>query len=468
MGASVSKLSLEQLAVAGGVGGAVIASYYLQRYYILRTLRPLVGPAPRSLQELNLSNRGLVRLPESLANHLPKLTLLNIGGNPINSLPASFSKLANLQILFCLGCHFESVPEVLKNLPSLYMLSFKSNRLTEIPEGRLNTRITWLILTDNKLKALPRDIGSLHGLRKFMCTGNELESLPDDIVNCRSLELVRMADNKLTSLPEGFLDLPKLAWVALSGNPIVANSSADVRNHCTKQGLLKYEDLTVGKQLGRGAGGTVSEALWQGTTVVVKEFHGSGVTDGKPENEQAAWQGVPRHENIPECLATFTTPRLGCVFEFLEGLHELGKPPTFVTCTRDVFKDELTITAAQMVKVSLDVSRAVQHMHKHGFCHGDVYAHNTLVDDAYKVVKLGDLGAAFFCPPHLRDALQKLEVRALGCLIGDMMQIPVPPGKNTEANKATRISLGQLAGAAVAKQTTVDDLVAALDKLHED
>ena len=55
--------------------------------------------------------------------------------------------------------------------------------------------------------------------------------------------------------------------------------------------------------------------------------------------------------------------------------------------------------------------------------HGDLYAHNILVNEAGECI-LGDFGAASLYDPAdvtLGKALQRLESRAFGCLIEDLL-----------------------------------------------
>ena len=85
---------------------------------------------------------------------------LDISLNSLTSLPPEIGSLASLRILFSLGNQFEEVPPVLRALPSLYMLSFKSNRLSRIAEDALAPTLEWLILTDNLLPSLPRRVAS--------------------------------------------------------------------------------------------------------------------------------------------------------------------------------------------------------------------------------------------------------------------------------------------------------------------
>jgi Leucine-rich repeat (LRR) protein len=110
---------------------------------------------------LDLSGCGLSTIPAEIGA-LVSLEVLNLGGNPLSdgSLPASFTQLVNLRVLFFLGCDFTSVPEMLGAMPSLYMLSFKANKINTVPAASLSPKLGWLILSDNEIETLPDSIGA--------------------------------------------------------------------------------------------------------------------------------------------------------------------------------------------------------------------------------------------------------------------------------------------------------------------
>jgi serine/threonine protein kinase len=72
--------------------------------------------------------------------------------------------------------------------------------------------------------------------------------------------------------------------------------------------------------------------------------------------------------------------------------------------------------------------------------HGDLYAHNILWNPANGDAVLSDFGAATRLPadaPALSQALQALEVRALGCLLEELAQhATVPAASPTVAGLA--------------------------------
>mmetsp|Transcript_39734 Transcript_39734/g.84657 ORF Transcript_39734/g.84657 Transcript_39734/m.84657 type:complete len:455 (-) Transcript_39734:167-1531(-) len=363
---------------------------------------------------LSLKSVGLQALPPAIGA-ITTLEHLDVSFNPLQAVPDEIGKLSHLRILFTLGCKFTSVPPVLGSLPSLSMLSFKSNQLKHIDAGALAPSIRWLILTDNRLRELPADIGRLRSLQKLMLTNNKLTALPDSLLECDNLEMIRASDNEIRELPRGLLEHEPLAWLALAGNPCVAAGAVGVPPART----VKLEGLCLGGELGKGAGGTVYQATWaedpDAPVVAVKIFRdAAAVSDGDPTHEIDA-AGVVHHENMIRVLAAVEPPNLGLVQELLSGYTTLGKPPSLQTCTRDTYDEETAFSAAFGVRALRGVAAACSHLHAVQYAHGDLYAHNIMVA-ADGEPKLGDFGATF-CYSSLNGRLvQAVEVRAFGNL----------------------------------------------------
>ena len=386
-------------------------------------LKLAAGDLAKNLTELNLKKAGIKALPPAVAG-LEQLVKLDISLSPLSELPSELSKLSKLRIFFVLGCRFTSIPLVVGTLPSLYMLSFKSNQLTVIDDGALAPTIEWLILTDNQLAALPSKLPA--GLKKLMLTNNKLEALPDAICGCRELELIRLADNRLTALPEGFLALPMLAWCGLAGNPLVARAA----NTLPATTWVPHSELVIGEQLGAGGGGFVHRAIWSrqpSDAVAVKLFRGAGtVTDGDPAHEIDLGSALG-HPNVIRVHGATPAPKLGLVLELLDvktTWSELGLPPNFDTCARDTYPPAKTFAAASALRTLSGVAAACRHLHAKGFTHGDLYAHNTLVDTRGEA-KVGDFGAAYNYEPLGAAAavnIERVEVRAFGAMAEELAE----------------------------------------------
>ena len=113
-------------------------------------------------EETDLSGCGLLELPAVVIDKYSEtLEFLNLGHNQLSRLPHDFHRLVKLKILFFLRNNFTTVPLVLQQMKALYMVSFKSNSVRTVPEDFFNSKITWLILTDNKIAELPSSIGKL-------------------------------------------------------------------------------------------------------------------------------------------------------------------------------------------------------------------------------------------------------------------------------------------------------------------
>ncbi|CAL6341707.1 unnamed protein product [Bathycoccus prasinos] len=423
---------------------------------ILDTLRSMNESETERQTHLDLSECGLRTVPEEVLR-LRNLEFLNLGKNKLHALPDSFAKdLPNLKILFCLANEFRKVPDVLGEMEHLFMLSFKQNRVSEIPEQSLPiASLGWLILSDNEIEVLPKSLGKCRKMRKLMLAGNKIKELPTFMSELVNLELLRASDNRIEVFPEFLYRLPKLAWLAFAANPCTEKAAANAMERGTRavKRVVNFEDLGVdeGKKLGSGASGTVYRGEMDGFNVAIKVYNNMGKTsDGRPEDEMAAaslatsttsdivegeqdeQEGTAGSGGVIETLAKFTTKdgKRGLVMEYLDPADwkNLGGPPSFETVTRDVFDErDGKFTAREILAVAVNVAKGINQLHKNGVCHGDIYAHNVLIDrdEDYPSAKLGDFGAAMFFDddenPQFSQMVRENEARAFGCLLDDML-----------------------------------------------
>jgi len=358
------------------------------------------------LTELALQGAGLGRLPSAVGD-LAGLEVLNCGGNPgLCDLPASLRCCTKLRVCFFLGCGFESVPAVLGDLPSLFMLSFKNCKVGSVDLGSLAPTLGWLILTGNRLVDLPDGFGArVPRVRKLMLASNALKSLPlaGMAAHMHELELLRLSDNALTEFPEELFLLPRLAWVALAGNPCVGAASANAlrrmeeRNFPPKVPARDVEGARDGTVLGTGTSGAVRKGTWKdgagadgGTSreVAIKLFDENVKTsDGNPRDELVATSaasaaGVP---GIVSILGQMheedggKSGQIGLLCTLLEGYKALGGAPSFSSVTRDTYPADFSRSLEALIKGARGLSRTLEALHRHGICHGDVYSHNLLL-----------------------------------------------------------------------------------------
>ncbi|GAB4184351.1 MAG: leucine-rich repeat-containing protein kinase family protein [Coleofasciculaceae cyanobacterium] len=370
---------------------------------------------------------GLTQFPAEIFDLADSLEILDLSNNHLTALPDEFEQLKHLKIVFFTNNDFEEIPEVLSQCPNLKMVSFKSNQLATVGEHALPPSIRWLILTNNKIEKLPASLGSMSHLQKLMLAGNKLQSLPEEMASCLNLELIRLSANQLQELPSWLFTLPRLSWLAYASNPFC---SANV----TAKPMLPdidWAELSLGETLGEGASGMIYKGLWTNQLaqqeVAIKIFKGEITSDGLPADEMAASLAAGCHDNLVNVLGKLSNEpeeKEGLVFSFIPPNYKnLGQPPDFDTCTRDTYSTDASFSLPVIIRLTQGIASAAAHLHAKGIMHGDLYAHNILFNETGHSL-LGDFGAASFYDTTdvmIGQALERLEVRAFGCLLEDML-----------------------------------------------
>ena len=395
------------------------------------TLAQLRAGRLAGAQRLDLSC-GLTEFPREIFGLADSLEILDLSGNALSALPDDLHRLHRLRVLFCSDNPFTQLPEALGRCEALEMMGFKSCRIREVPAGALPARLRWLILTDNRIEALPAALGACTGLQKLMLAGNRLRDLPDAMAACRQLELVRLSANRFDRLPDWLLASPQLSWLAFGGNPlsdaVEGTTTATAAPDAPAIPSIDWHALTLGARLGEGASGVIYQAaLRDGPAVAVKLFKGAVTSDGWPRSEMDACLAAGAHPNLipvhgrvvghPDGLAGIVMPRIDPAF------RNLARPPSLATCTRDVYAPGARWPLATALRIARGVAGAMAHLHARGLAHNDLYAHNILSTPEGEAL-LGDFGAA--APLGQLDAassraLQRLEVRAFGCLLEELL-----------------------------------------------
>lgn len=403
----------------------------------MHTLEQLRSGALAGTRRLDLSC-GLTELPEEVFALADTLEVLNLSGNRLRELPHQLSRLHKLQVLFASDNDFEVLPEVLGDYPALQMVGFKANRIAHVPAAALPPALRWLTLTDNAIGHLPTELGQRPALQKLMLAGNRLQALPDSLQSAQRLELLRVSANRLNKVPGWLTDLPRLAWLALAGNAMGWTFA-----HEPALPEVPWASLSLGKLLGEGASGHIHHVQASGwpQPLALKLFKGEVTSDGLPEDELAACLAAGEHPSLTTPVARLTDhpgQAQGLLMPLIPPAHtNLAGPPSLQTCTRDVYPSGFSLSPDLALGIARDVADAVAHLHQRGVMHGDLYAHNTLIDPVQGEARLGDLGAATrlpMDPPELRRRLFALEVRAFGCLLEELAaHTPAPASQALHA-----------------------------------
>lgn len=405
--------------------------FLCQRTITLHTTANLRQGLLDQTKELKLSQQ-LTSFPNEILELSNTLEVLDLSNNQLSQLPCDFARLKKLRVLFLSNNQFKELPSVLAECPALSMIGIRNNQMKVVPEHSLPLTTRWLILTDNQIKKMPDSLGQLPYLQKLMLAGNQLTALPDTIAQCHSLELFRVSANQLTNLPDSLLHLPKLSWLAFSGNPF-CDSQAPINSTLP---AIAWSDIDSHEILGQGASGIISKATWRsnacsmgGTNlpIVVKKYKGSLTSDGYSKDELAAVITADCHPNLIPLVAQIDDDcRPGLVMQRISKDYKcLGQPPSMQSCTRDQFNNEFTLAAPDILKAAIQVADTMLHLLEKKICHGDLYAHNILINQNADII-LSDFGAASSYDSltvSQSESMQKIEVRAFGCLLEDLLTI---------------------------------------------
>jgi len=228
----------------------------------MEELHPQLVKQARQSGQLNLSNRGLVGVPEKVwtIGEMDKqeedrlrggLSLDNADGGEkwwdqvdmtklilaCNKISAISNKIENLGALTVLDIHdnqLETLPETIGNLERLNKLNLSHNRFQVMPVGLYKLRelrnlqmnnnrleeigekisdldmLSYLDLSHNSLKKLPGSFGFLVNVCNLNLSNNKLVEIPPEISFMRGLTSLDLTHNHLTELPSSLQDLHHL------------------------------------------------------------------------------------------------------------------------------------------------------------------------------------------------------------------------------------------------------------------
>ncbi|AHF67614.1 MULTISPECIES: leucine-rich repeat-containing protein kinase family protein [Pseudomonas] len=429
----------------------------------MHTLADLRAGKLSGITRLDLSC-GLTEFPQEIFDLADSLQVLNLSGNALHRLPDDLCRLKHLQVLFVSDNLFTELPACIGECEQLRIVGFKANRISHVSAKALPPRLRWLILTDNQIESLPEELGQRPELQKLMLAGNRLQNLPASLANCHKLELIRIAANQLNELPDWLLRLPALAWLAYAGNPLCpAREKQSVRQ-------IPWEQLSIQQRLGEGASGIIQQGTWQNgdhsETAAIKLYKGDVTSDGSPLNEMAACIAAGNHPNLIKVSGQITghpQGQLGLVMELIApDFVNLAGPPSLDSCTRDIYPTQTRFSPETLLHLARSIASVTAHLHACGITHGDLYGHNILLRSNGDSL-LGDFGAASFHPSESQGvALERIEARAFGILLGELLERCEPRSQDGPLMERLQTLQARCLQAEVGKRPALQEVFQAL------
>ncbi|MEM7532539.1 MAG: leucine-rich repeat domain-containing protein, partial [Chloroflexota bacterium] len=184
----------------------------------LTGLRPEIGNLAK-LERLELGRNEISSVPGELGN-LQALQMLYLNNNKLKIIPDGLGNLTNVTELWLHNNNLTQIPPTIGNLINLTQLRLRSNQLTEIPSELGNlTNLTELDLGNNSFKTLPFDLANLNQLTSLSLASNQLSSIPASVETMTELKKLYLDENLLKQLPETIANLQSLEELGVSGNP---------------------------------------------------------------------------------------------------------------------------------------------------------------------------------------------------------------------------------------------------------
>ncbi|XP_050716360.1 leucine-rich repeat-containing protein 40-like isoform X2 [Eriocheir sinensis] len=172
------------------------------------------------LTRLYLNSNQLASL-SPMINNLQSLQVLDLSDNLLSTLPSTLGELTCLQRLNLSHNKLQELPAGAYILPDLRSLQLDHNNFSSLPDDLGNLPVLeYLDVSHNALTSLPFSIGYLQRLSKFNASENEITELPPEIGDCFALSQLDLTHNKIESLPDTIGNLRKLEQLYLRHNRI--------------------------------------------------------------------------------------------------------------------------------------------------------------------------------------------------------------------------------------------------------
>ncbi len=175
----------------------------------------------KHLTALNLQGNKLTRIPSSVQLNR-KLESLWMGNNNLSELNTRpLHSLRRLNDLNLYNAGLSRIPASIKRLRHLTVLDLYYNKLTTLPKqlGKLK-RLDQLALAYNDLTELPPALAKLKRLQQLYAHHNRISQLPPAFTRLRNLQKLDLGNNWITVAPPVLASLPALSDLDIAGNNI--------------------------------------------------------------------------------------------------------------------------------------------------------------------------------------------------------------------------------------------------------
>lgn len=145
---------------------------------------------------------------------------LNFGNLYFEKVP-DISRFRNLKVIEGGNNQIRILPMSTFKSDSLVKINFSDNEIKRV-KFKSNTNITSVILSNNRLKRIPRSIRKLKQLRILDLSDNQLKKIPRFLLKLDSLQEITLNYNRIKLTKRSFRYLAKVNTILIAGNKLTA------------------------------------------------------------------------------------------------------------------------------------------------------------------------------------------------------------------------------------------------------
>ncbi len=178
----------------------------------------------KSLQYLVLAGDSLTMIPNLI--EMNNLKGLSLNANSIKNIPMWLFRLQSLSVLdvssqFVSGIELPSID----NNYTLRTINLSNNRL-EIAKGFFNfSNLESLDLSNCNLTSVPEEIKNCPSIKYLNLSGNRIKELPEWIFTMKHLSQINLANTELDIFPERLTTIPTLTFIDVRGAKMELSTS---------------------------------------------------------------------------------------------------------------------------------------------------------------------------------------------------------------------------------------------------
>jgi len=126
-------------------------------------------------------------------------------------------------------------PDLFKVEKNLRNLDLSNNKLGALPENVGNFKMMkTLMISKNKIQSIPEDVGKMTKLENLNVSYNLLQSIPSSFQQLKNIREVNLSHNQISNFPLSLLNLKHLNVLDLTSNKITSVPSEVARLEATE------------------------------------------------------------------------------------------------------------------------------------------------------------------------------------------------------------------------------------------